>query len=280
MTTKDTHIDLLQVAESSNASYHCEGNEWLCIIKEYLIKNNLSEIWVNDNIKQRRDGKVFTCSDHVRGLVYSLLSNQRPWKRIEECMEELDTIFFHFDVAKIKTESPDTFIDAIRRIKCGNRNIACQMYDLPYNIALMEGIEREYGSMDQFVTSAPAWEIVNKISDNHSKFKMRRLGKALAWEYLRNVGIDGAKPDVHLRRFFAGDRMGRGNKILATEDEVYNTVKKLSEDIGMPMAEIDAIVWNFSASGYGEICTSNPKCDICPVERYCLKHRVTIPSFV
>ena len=128
-----------------------------------------------------------------------------------------------------------------------------------------------YKRQDNFVTSAPAYEIVKKISDNKSKYKINRVGEALAWEYLRNVGIDGMKPDVHLCRFFAGDRMGSGSNIPATIHEVYETVLKLSKDTGISMSEIDWLVWNFCSSGYGEICTSNPRCEICPIKEYCNK---------
>lgn len=91
-------------------------------------------------------------------------------------------------------------------------------------------------------------------------------------EYLRNVGIDGMKPDVHLCRFFSGERMGRGNNTPARINEVFETVLKLSEDTGVSMSEIDSLVWNFCSSGYGEICTSNPRCEICPIKKYCNKY--------
>lgn len=136
----------------------------------------------------------------------------------------------------------------------------------------MEEIEKEHGSMDDFITSAPAYEIVKRLSDNKSKYKFHRVGVALAWEYLRNVGIDGMKPDVHLCRFFAGDRMGRGNKVPANEKEAYNTVLKISEDTGLSMTEIDSLVWIFCSSGNGEICTSNPRCELCPIIEYCNRY--------
>ena len=66
-------------------------------------------------------------------------------------------------------------------------------------------IEDEFGSIDSFITSEPADAIVQKLSKATSPYKMKMLGEALAWEYLRNVGIDGAKPDTHLRRFLGAD---------------------------------------------------------------------------
>jgi endonuclease III len=65
--------------------------------------------------------------------------------------------------------------------------------------------------------------------------------------------------------------MGSGNNIPATIDEVYETVFKLSKDTGISMYEIDLLVWNFCSSGYGEICISNPRCEICPIKEYCNK---------
>lgn len=129
------------------------------------------EIWTNDNLQQRKKGKEFTLSDHIKGLIYSLLSNQRPWKGIVANMDKIENIFYDFHVDKIKAENPEKFVNEIRKIKCGNRNINQQMKSLSQNIAIMEEIERDYGSMDNFVTSAPAYEIVKKISDNKSKYE-------------------------------------------------------------------------------------------------------------
>jgi len=260
------------IKDLSSISNNFKNNDWIHILKDYLVANNLFEIWTNDNIEQRKNGREFSLSDHVKGLIYSLLSNQRPWKGIVANMDKIENIFYNFDVDKIKAEKPERFINEIRQIKCGNRDISQQMKSLSSNIAIMEKIEKDYGSMDNFVTSVPTYEVVKQISDNKSKYKIHRVGEALAWEYLRNVGIDGMKPDVHLCRFFSGERMGRGNNTPARINEVFETVLKLSEDTGVSMSEIDSLVWNFCSSGYGEICTSNPRCEICPIKKYCNKY--------
>ena len=43
---------------------------------------------------------------------------------------------------------------------------------------------------------------------SEGKYKLKYVGKALAWEYLRNVGVDGAKPDTHLKRILGSNRLG------------------------------------------------------------------------
>lgn len=56
------------------------------------------------------------------------------------------------------------------------------MEALPYNIQIMEKIEQEYGSIDTFVNTYPANELVEKLSSNTSKYKLKMMGKALIWE--------------------------------------------------------------------------------------------------
>ena len=144
-----------------------------------------------------------------------------------------------------------------------------QMKYLPDNIAILRSLEKEYGSLDAFVISAPAYEIVKTLTDYKSKYKLRNMGEALCWEYLRNVGIDGAKPDVHLRRFLGSERMGKGNHMIATVPEVIDIVRRLSKESGLSMAAIDNIIWSFCSEQYGEICGAAPKCRECPVKNHC-----------
>lgn len=244
---------------------------WIYLLKDYLKTNNLLLQSGNINMELRKKGIEFSISDHLKALVYSLLSNQRPWKVINENMDKINSIFLNFDIEKLKSEDPDNLIKEICKIKCGNRDINEQMKTLHLNINMMEKIEYDYGSIDNFINSITPYQVVNLISDNKSKYKFKRVGEALAWEYLKNIGVDAMKPDVHLCRFFSAERMGNGNKIPATMDETYQLVLKISESTGMSMYEIDSIIWSFCSSGYGEICTSNPKCHLCPIKKYCNK---------
>lgn len=186
-------------------------------------------------------------------------------------MEEIDGIFFSYDAEKILEQPYTYFVERIRAIKCGNRSINDQMKYLPDNVATLRSIEAEYGNLDTFVTSAPAHEIVKVLTNYKSKYKLRNMGEALCWEYLRNVGIDGARPDVHLRRFLGSERMGTGNHGTATVSEVIDTVRRLSNESGLSMATIDNIIWSFCSEQYGEICRATPKCTECPVKYYCHK---------
>ena len=109
-------------------------------------------------------------------------------------------------------------------------------------------------------------------SHRFSETKLKQMGEALTWEYIRNVGIDGAKPDVHLRRFLGTARMGVNSQLEASVEDVYRQVEELSQATGLSKAGVDTIIWTFCAQSdesYGEICTAHPKCESCPVKNRC-----------
>ena len=259
------------ISERYNKNICSNDNEydWIFILKEYLVENGFKVNQTANKVTERLNGKAFTLSEHVEGLIYSLLSNQRNWKGIEDNIDDIRNIFFDFDVNKIKSTNPLYFVNALCKIKCGNRDIHNQMNALAYNVGVMETIAEEYGSMDSFVMSAPARDIVKALSNNSSKYKLHRVGEALAWEYLRNIGIDGCKQDVHLCRFLGSKRMGYSNKETATLDEVCRIVEVASKDTGMLMMEIDAIIWAYCAVGYADMCGANPRCSRCPIKSKC-----------
>ena len=97
------------------------------------------------------------------------------------------------------------------------------------------------------------------------------IGEALGWEYLRNVGVDGIKPDTHIRRFFSCRRMGEGNNDPASIKEALAQGNRLAEVTGLTKLEVDNIIWSYCADKYGEICISDPHCDKCVIYKYC-KH--------
>src|SRR5229473_6523811 len=73
--------------------------------------------------EERARGREFGLRDHIRGLVLSLLSNQRPWKPIADNLDRISSIFLDFDPAKIKDADPRQFTRQLRALRCGNRQI-------------------------------------------------------------------------------------------------------------------------------------------------------------
>ena len=243
---------------------------YLFILRSYLERKGYNYVpALATPLQKRKMGVLFTLSDHLKALIYSMLTNQTKWHRIEPNLHTIDRLFFNFDVEKIKAAHASTFSEGLFAIKCGNISTASQMESLHKNIAVFEKIEKEKGSLDTFVLSAPASDIARMFSRAGSPYKLRMLGEALVWEYLRNVGIDGAKPDVHVRRFLGADRMGCGDTSPASINDVYKQVEILANETGLSKVEIDSIIWSFCADGYGAVCASTPRCKECPIRSYC-----------
>ena len=107
---------------------------------------------------------------------------------------QVDKLFFYYDKAKICSVPASYFSDGIFSLKCGNIATKKQMIFFKDNIATLEEIESTYGSMDNFYHSFSAVLMANMLSSG--KYKLKFIGYALDWEFLRNVAVDGAKPDL------------------------------------------------------------------------------------
>lgn len=241
-------------------------------VKDYLKANGIADIdGKKSKVQLRAEGKSFSMEEHLQGVIYSLLSAQTVWANVEKNFKSIDNLFDSYQIDKIKMHDGTYYVNGLYKIGCGSRSTNAQMKVLHENISTIEKIINEYGSMDNFVTSKPSREIVKMLSSRESKYKMKQMGPALAWEYLRNVGIDGAKPDVHMKRILGASRLGISNREEATDDEVLYAIESLYIETGFWMNEIDYLFWAYCATGKGEICTANPRCDKCVIRDYCNK---------
>lgn len=251
------------------------GNDVL-LMRSYLISNSLRyNDAINAKVAERKIGKVFSLEEHIAALIYAQLTNQTKWSRIVPHLAEIDELFFYYNPQEIKKHPGSYFAEGIFSLKCGNISTKAQMNNLHRNIETMESIAAKFGSMDAFVTSAPAQKIIELLSGGKSMYKLAMLGEALAWEYIRNVGIDGCKPDTHLRRFLGADRMGTDAAPIASVEETIQQVERLSVETDLPLSSIDNIIWSFCADGYGEICTATPHCERCVVRNNCKNNPIT-----
>jgi len=215
----------------------------------------------------REGGQVFTLRDHVRGLLLSQLSNQRPWKPIAENQDRIRQVFLDYDPNGLQQANPMELAIRIREIHCGNRAIAKQMNALQMNISTLRRIEKDCGNLDRFITSSDPSEIAEQIS-TPGPYKLQQVGYTLALEYLRNVGIRAAKPDSHIRRILGGERL---SYFAGYPDEkaAANLIVKLAAEADCNATYFDNLLWLFCADGYGEICGDSPKCDICAFHHNC-----------
>ncbi len=219
-------------------------------------------------VEQRKRGEAFSLREHVRGLVLSLLSNQRPWLPIARMLPEIEVALLEFDPDLLEAAPPIELEERIRDLKAGNRAIAAQMRTLAANIRTLRKIERDKGSLDAFVTSAAPEDVAGWLADDRGPYKLKQVGVPLAMEYLRNVGISSSKPDTHVLRILGAERLGYLEAGPVPEDAI-RVVHALSLDAGVSATELDTLIWLFGAQGYGEICTSSPQCDVCTLRAKC-----------
>jgi hypothetical protein len=215
----------------------------------------------------RASGQVFTTRDHVCGLVLAQLSNQRPWKPIAENEERLREIFHDYDPDALQQADPVQLEAKVRAIRCGNRAIRKQMQALQMNIAILRRIESDWGSLDRFVESGSPDQVALLLSEPGS-YKLKQVGYTLALEYLRNVGIRSAKPDLHVRRILGPQRLAHFDH-RPEEGEAAQRVADLAAESGVSATYLDIILWLFCSPDYGGVCSATPRCSICHLRDNC-----------
>lgn len=241
------------------------------ILDNYL-KDKVHDIDMSilDAVEARKKGKVFSFEKHLKGFIYAQLSALVSWKKIKDNQPELNTVFCGFEKDKLKEKAPKELIDEIRTLKCYSPyTTKNQMNSLKENIETFEKIEQDFKSLEKFITHSSPSNIIKLLADSKSTYKLKYAGVAIICEYVRNVGIDIIKPDVHIKRIAAADRL---NLVTSKSDyKIIDKFRQLSNEIGISQVKMDYLLWNYCAKGYGEICTANPKCNECMIRKYCGK---------
>ena len=247
------------------------------------LRNDLlkeKQVWSSENFARHQDGVsvMWALDEHVRAMIYSMLSAGRVWATVEEKKGKIEEIFFNFDAERIIAEPPKKLEQKIKDISCGNRRIKHQMKALRGNIEKLKSFAKQCGSIEayyqQYVEKDPSYEsLVRALCSKENR--MVELGVPLISEYLRNIGYDILKPDTHIKRIL-------GNKILACSEheivpdfDVFKIIAKLARESDMPAAEIDYILWAYCADNYGAICTvKKPKCKCCVARDHCNRQTI------
>lgn len=241
----------------------------LYILSEFLKDYPKLDTSILDAVEARKNGKRFSIKEHIRGMIFSLLSNQRDWGAIYENKKVIEQIFFNFDKNKLKNTDYMHFVNALKSRKLANRSINAQMQNLKYNIEIFEQIEKGYGSIDHFITALKPAAVAVLFACTESPYKLKQMKFALVLEYLRNVGIDTAKPDVHIIRIMK--RLGLLNKLGNEEKQVIDILEKISLKTGISVAKIDFLLWHYCSEDFCNICSATPKCGQCVIKKFCAR---------
>lgn len=257
---------------------------------ELLLKNGIlqeKKLWKNSFIKKqidkRKNGETFTINDHIRAMVYSMLSNRGMWDRFESgtdlktgCITPVDEIFNQYNPDYLLQCSPTELRDKLIALHYGNQSTMKQMNALiTTNIPKLIDIASKHGSIDTFYQRFTCADdsletLILLLSDSKSKYKFVQLGEALVAEYLRNVGYDIAKPDTHIRRILGKSHLGCSNNETVPVYEALNIIADFAKETNKSIAEVDYILWSYCSYGYGNICTVEKlKCHECVARKYC-----------
>lgn len=261
---------------------------------DLFIKNGVlqeKKLWENTHIKhqidRRNNGDSFSINDHIRAMVYSMLSSGIKWERVEKGIDiktgriiPIDNIFHNYDINYLLQCAPDILAEEIKNLGCASQSTRKQMKALvSKNITKLISLEQEYGSIDsyyqKFIDKDNTLKtLVKQLADPQSEDKLAEMAEALVAEYLKNVGCDIAKPDRHIRRILGSKILGCSECEEVPVYEAFDIVTKIAQEMNRSVAEVDYIIWSYCADGYGEICTVNkPKCDKCVASYGCKNRR-------
>lgn len=258
-------------------------------LKNDVLKDTPHKLWNNNYIKKqierRNKGKTFPLKDHIRAMVYSMLSSGSSWNRISKntdpdskCIISADKIFCDYDTEQLLSYTSEQLKDAVKDIGCGTLSTRKQMEALlSTNIPKLSNLEQEYGTVDTYYQKfieldSSLKTLVTTLSSLESKDKLAQMDIALVCEYLRNIGYDIPKPDRHICRILGSDYLAFSSEQTVPPFEVFDIIVKLAEMTGKCNAEIDYILWSYCADGYGEICKKGrEKCAECVAKEHCVK---------
>ena len=251
-------------------------------------KIQTKKLWENTYIKKqldkRRDGGDFTVSDHIRGMVYSMLTSGAAWNRLEPHIDTatgqipvIDDIFYQYDVNALLNAAPAVLVGRVKEHRLGTQYLTNQISALiGVNIGKLLAIEKEYGSVDHFYQSLADKNdnlktLLRELATAGKPYKLAQLGEALTAEYLKNVGYDIGKPDRHIRRILGSEYLGCSKRKELSPYEAIDIIADIAKSLNKPAAEVDYILWAYCASGFGEVCTkSKPKCmELCIAKSFC-----------
>lgn len=260
-------------------------------LRNDLLKNDESNrqkmLWENTfirhQIEKRQKGEPFTINDHIRAMVYSMLSSGASWKRVLDYTDletgkiaVVDEIFCSYEPGELLKAHWENWSKSLKEKSLASQYTNKQMKVLKENIETLQKIQQEHGAIDnyysQVIKENGVKKLVSELSSSGKPYKMRQLGFPLACEYLKNVGYDLSKPDRHIRRILGKDYLNLSEKQPVPEKQALDIVSELAKELNKPVAEVDYILWSYCANGYGQICTKNKnksKCGECVAKEYC-----------
>ena len=107
-------------------------------LRNSLLHNKTKKLWENTYIKRqidkRKENVSFSVNDHIRAMVYSMLSSGVAWNRIAESADfatgyirDVDEIFCDYSPQQLLKRTPEQLRDCLKKIHCASRSTLKQM---------------------------------------------------------------------------------------------------------------------------------------------------------
>ena len=174
----------------------------------YKIKKSMSDIGYdynviineyNDYVNLRKQSHIFSFKEHLRALILSQLYNDR-WgdNNIRKYIDTIRIIFKDYNKDLLKEADIEEIYNKLYNIHCTNPSTRRVLAGLKKNIETLELIEKDYGSLDNFVCSEEIYKVVDKLYEG--KYKLIQVGPSTAYDYLLRVGIETSKSTASIER--------------------------------------------------------------------------------
>ncbi|MCK4666428.1 DNA-3-methyladenine glycosylase I [Candidatus Dependentiae bacterium] len=147
-----------------------------------------------------------------------------------------------------------------------------------FNAKVFNELIKEYGSFQKFLSKQCDPEKIHTYIEKRFHY----LGKITTYDFLKRIGLNFMKPDIHIRRLYKRlgwlNSMSDNNKNL---NKIFEISDSISNDTKLNLNYIDGVFWLF-CSGYKDVmtmavCGAVPKCNICYVN-HCKSREVNFKN--
>lgn len=199
---------------------------------------------------------------HNAGLKATLVTSKLPFIR---------QAFLGFDIRKVSEfddEALQNLMDNPNVIRHKEKLKACVE-----NAKKMRELSEQYGSFGEFLNQYKQDNLIELRNRLTNDFIY--MGNVVVLDYLKDVGIDIVKPDVHVARvFFRLGFVSSEKQTMSNINRIIEIAEQIKQATSEKLAVIDAIFWMYGGGGDGHVkkavCDkSEPLCDECSLTNYC-----------
>jgi DNA-3-methyladenine glycosylase I len=223
--------------------------------------NELRNVTFND-IKNKGDSFLF------EKLILTIFSGGFRAKVVDAKWSNIRKAFDDFDVCKIASYDEEKISQIINTPNI-IKNIP-KIKATVNNAKKVVELQKRCNSFAGYIGSFEDPLIL--ANDLVEKFDF--LGRETVWDFLKLIGFEAIKPDIHVRRIlFRLGLISDWRSDPKITEEVFVIAKKISEATGERLGVIDAVLWFYGADRPKEIkkpiCGQKTFCNECYLTKFC-----------